>query len=406
MIERDDEKSTITSSKLSSNRGGYQDLGSHMKFTSNIADTIRNNLAKTGLCTLISYRNDDQSNIHGISAVNEHMKILWSKRGAKLSNKENIPVMCCFGAQGQGKTELCRQLVLQKSIELENVDEFICIHVSFSQFTTFNETIESEIPTPQKIVWRVMYNISNFDKYWRYNKTDLISPEDLLDLIRNNASTTIDKSRIAVLFAVDEILKIESNKIRGEILDLFATLQQNELLRSFPTFVMVTSLYHNQVTYHLRTKLGRPVHNILLPFLADQSLNEITEMIVEDLTKAITGSGKDSPEYKKFYCSRELHRTIRIAVSISGIRFRDLELILKSLYRLFVSQEMHERARTLKLSVMSLSGEYDPNKSSTELNDIKLYVDLRNSLLTPSNSLRVLKHHYFFEISFRFKYLY
>lgn len=337
----------------------------------------------TGLCDLIGYSNDN--NNHGVNSVISNMKNLWRKRG--LTNKEDFPLMCCVAAPGQGKTELCRQLCLQETVDLEDVDEIISIHVSFGQFTTYNEDNEKNTTVFHKFLWRVLYALTNNLK-WLYcsKKIPIENFHSLVSFIKENSSN-INKNRITVLFAVDEIMKLPSDDVKN-LLDSLATLQHLHLKNKIPTFVLVTSLSHHLVLHHITNVSTRPIQKILLPSIADDSFIRISDIIANDLINEITAEkGEESENYRKRIIKEgEIYRFFRIAVSMSGMRFRDLELILKSLYTKLVSQQAHANAISSRSSKLSLSGEYDPGVSCERIdpNNDKFYFSLKKAFLAPA----------------------
>ncbi|RYG91646.1 hypothetical protein EON65_59350, partial [archaeon] len=72
---------------------------------------IIENLQSGGLADILGYLSGDEAEC----LIAEHTANNWRYRG-KDATKENIVNLCTAAVQGQGKTELCRQLTLRSEI--------------------------------------------------------------------------------------------------------------------------------------------------------------------------------------------------------------------------------------------------------------------------------------------------
>lgn len=359
----------------------------------------------TGLCKLIGYQtsNDKDYGVPtGIEAVRIAVNQLWKCKGNRAIHKENVPVMCVFATQGQGKTELCRSLVLSNKLhlELEDVDTIMCIHVSFNQFSTYSQADE-EMGIEKALILRVVRTTTSCRNLPASDCEKLNSLQDLLQAIRQACCKTTDSSeanRVGILLAVDEILKVTVVEERRKLLDALASLQQDELLNSLPTFVLITSLNYQFVQTHYVTETKRYITPILLPTIMEESFENISDAIFADILMAATAG--DEMRRKKVVGQGDLRRLINVAVWQSGRNFRSLEEVIKAIFTRVVSPTSRDAALKSKSSKLAAFPEYQ-SSSLASLNDLD-NADVRRGLVealsVPANGIMAnIKKHDLYE---------
>lgn len=237
-----------------------------------------------GLSRLIGYQSESfRSNVPvGIASVKSQISDLWNCRGAQ-ATKNSVPIMSTFATAGQGKTELCIQLVIDETLhqDLPDVDDFMAIHISFNQTTTFNSRYDTS--PARAIAWRVLQAVLGKDRItkeedWR----DLQCYQDLETLVLDlrNALKKVDQpyERFGILLCIDETLKVESELCK-RMLNELGSLQQESLNRNIPTFVLFTGLHYDNLFKEFQTDSGRPLKRVTIPTMTDRSLEEISKMV-------------------------------------------------------------------------------------------------------------------------------
>eukprot|EP01031_Cornospumella_fuschlensis_P024441 gene24441-29543_t len=307
-------------------------------------DKIIENLQVGGLADILGYRNGTEAE----SLIASHTANNWGFRG-KNATKENLVNLCTAAVQGQGKTELCRQLTLCSTIFIDRnimpgLEEMVPIPISFNQFTSFSKE-ELKESLEKALIWRILYAFGNEENCYTYQH----SLRDLLRDIRYANATASSKSAmksVGIFLMVDEILKVRDADptFFKLLLDLLTGLQHRELRESYPTFVLITSLELLPVSEQVVTGSGRKLQPIPMPFLRDLDLESISATLSLQFKKVLC-TGRPVAVAAQLDRFKNLDLLIRVAVSISGRHFRSLEEALKALYKRLVSEEQHALAR-------------------------------------------------------------
>lgn len=289
-----------------------------------------------GLSRMIGYQCvDEQLFPVGIESVKVVLNDIWKHRGAG-ANKDNVAIMCTFAAAGQGKTELCLQLMLNTTLHLNltGVQQLVAIHITFGQDTSFNSELDS---TPVKsVAWRVVRSLSStqvpaqgtvdcYDNLWA-----------LVADVRDSLKGTLDTKEFGILLCVDEILKVAvaNPDLCRNLLDQLGALQQCSLTQEIPTFVMITGLFFDAVIKDFRTKFGRPLKLVALPMLASISL----ESVANTISNALVSVAKFDRSYTQVF-NAEVKRLVLWIVYVTGKSFRALEKCVDRLFQILVSAE-------------------------------------------------------------------
>lgn len=122
-------------------------------------EKIIENLSAGRLVDVLGYMNGEDS----IDLITTYTFSNWNYRGNN-AVKENLVNLCTSGVSGQGKTELCRQVVLRSNelaVQL-GLDIIVSIPITFSQFTTFS-TEEVSKSVEDAIKWRILYAFGNHE---------------------------------------------------------------------------------------------------------------------------------------------------------------------------------------------------------------------------------------------------
>jgi hypothetical protein len=285
-------------------------------------------LGVTSLCQLIRYQ---QSPTDGMNSIKNGLSTLWANR-KRTPNKENFPLLAAFAVKGQGKTELCRQLVLADDLHdnLPGVEKVVTIHVSFSQDSTYNEA-DREFGIIQGLIWRILDAFSA-DYSFATRQKENIQLADVIAVIRDECRTenSTETSKIGIFILLDEFMKVDVDSERTKLLNEICSLQQKHLQKEIPTFFFVTSLTYVPVDHIVRTDSGRHIFAIPLPVLADSSLEEIANLIHDSICKVLACSPDlQATELRAFNAKGDLRRLISVAVYVSGRHFRSLETVVK-----------------------------------------------------------------------------
>lgn len=301
---------------------------------------MKENLITGSLVDLVDYCNAKVSKRY----ISSTIKSTWNCKGVN-ATKERISIMCTAATQGQGKTELCRQLTLnhtQLSDDLPEVSKIIAIPISFNQYTTFSED-EVHEPVQRCLTWRILYAFGNklaACEAYTYNLRTLFHAIRE----RNCPSRSATKS-VGIFLLVDEILMVRDNNavFFKNVLDMLTDLQQQELREGLPTFLLITSLELLPVSKVLITGSGRRIAPIPMPFFADMDLEIVAKKIHDHILDVLrVDCQPDSLLCLERF--QNLNVLVRVAVSISGRHFRTLEDAVKSIYRRLVSREQHDKA--------------------------------------------------------------
>jgi hypothetical protein len=113
----------------------------------------------------------------------------WSFAGNG-ATKEHIDILCTAGTQGQGKTEMCKQLCKKNSTwGLKGVNTMVTIPISFNQDCTF---AKSELDKSDEfcIIWRVLRVFGISDEDFSHYPSTLV---ELMALIRTSNCPEGDK---------------------------------------------------------------------------------------------------------------------------------------------------------------------------------------------------------------------
>lgn len=312
-------------------------------------EDIVKNLSTNTLVNIIGkYYNGEET----FATIRQVLSRNWECRGNN-ATKEHIDILCTAGVQGQGKTELCKQLCQQNCTwGLKGVKTMVTIPISFNQDCTFakSELLQSDETC---IVWRILraFGICD-DDFSKYPST----LNELIRLIRrSNCSEGSRTDSVGVFLLVDEIMKVEfcDKSFFRRVLDIVTTLQQRQLRDGFPTFVLITSLKLLPVSHHLVEGSGRRVQCISLPIFCDMDLDGVTDKI-NAFFHTVLCIDKTPAERQRLVRYKNLQNLIRIVVSVSGRHFRTLELALGVVYGHLVSGKQHEMAKSMGFSDVDL----------------------------------------------------
>lgn len=333
----------------------------------------------SGMVSLIGYCEERSGSENvGRKAFAKAVINLWNKGPAKATLKENVPICCVFAARGQGKTELCQQLVcnpMMKDFE-PYFSDAICVAVTFNQYSLYSAADKKcgILKAFMKRVWAELQGPSGSNERQRQCPwSDLQQMVDDLRQTVTQQQQQQDQSKpVAVLLAVDEFLKIDVVETEDEIaarnlflspqeytqhlkdtayserkllLDSLAALQQTELCHGMPTFVLVTSLNCKFVMDTFTTASGRLVEPILLPVAGDRTQEALARLAFKDIWEVMTRESIEKPSSSSDRrLSDVLYRLIRMGIGLSGRHFRAMENVLRAIYRTVVSSEAHESA--------------------------------------------------------------
>lgn len=302
----------------------------------------------TGLCSLLQYQ---QGGDEGVNAVRKELEVLWKVRGNPILRngleKELCPVLSTFGIKGQGKTELCRQVVLDDGLigVLPEVKYLVRLHVTFNQTSTYpcggEDTLCSSIM--ESIAWRILLTLDSNFSYSRWEDYRCFRLEDIIDDIRAVVAKEkkIQTSEVGIIFMIDELMKVNDKDKIELLLNQCACIQQKDLSNSIATFFVITSLKYTPV-HELRTKSGRPVKLIPLTVMSDLALEQQVEVISSQFHNLIS---KGNPnDLKRLQGSGIIRHYVNLVVWTSGKHFRSLEFMLDFLYHSLVPSEVHEQS--------------------------------------------------------------
>jgi hypothetical protein len=313
------------------------------------------------LAEVLNYVNGEEA----VEEIKQTINLNWSFRGSK-ANKENLVVMCAVATCGQGKTEMCRQCALSCDTfvsSLNGISVIVPVPISFNQSTSFS-IAETSNPIDASIVWRALYQFGNSKK--RSEECTWTLLRLLTEIRRANCPSGKKPSSVAILFLVDEILKVheKNEEFFRELLDVLTNLQQSQIRDELPTFVLITSLELLPVSTQIVRKSGRRLHLISMPFLREADLDVMANKLYEHFRSVLCA---ERPALDALQLERinNLRNLIRVAVSVSGRHFRTIEAVMKAVYVRLVSRQQHERAANLGLT-LSLFTPSDGNLNVTE----------------------------------------
>jgi hypothetical protein len=289
---------------------------------------------KTGLLQLLGGYCRSQETFDAIDHFIEHN---WSKRGRE-ATKERLRIMCAIGARGQGKTELCRQLVEREEVRLESVTKFVTVYITFNQNCTFTDGEARTLSLESSVVWRVLWSFGMRYGYENCPRTPLSS---LLETIRKSQPGH-RAAAVGVFLVVDEILKVPE-KERKLLLSCLTGLQQRQLSMNKPTFILLTSLEVFPLKRELVTGCGQVLGGIPLPILMDGDLRELGTRVSEFIM-SILGLVYTGDDMLKIKGLGHVEMLIRVASTVAGRHFRTLERVIQSLYGRLIPREAHIRA--------------------------------------------------------------
>jgi len=312
-------------------------------------EEIISNLSSHTLVDIIGQYFNGEDSFYMISQI---LYSNWSYRGNS-ATKEHLEVACTAGTQGQGKTELCKQLCLKNSTwNLIGVRKMVTIPISFNQDCTFANS-ELDIAVDFCIVWRILraFGISDDDFSMYPSKL-----EDLISFIRKcNCAEGEDPKSVGVFLLFDEMLKVETcdTKYFQRLLDVITTLQQRHLRNMFPTFVFITSLQLLPVSKYLVEGSGRRVRCVPLPIFCQIDLEVVASKLYSFFCTVLC-IGKTTEQIEQLIRFKNLENLIRIVVSVSGRHFRTLELAMGVVYGHLITKEQHELALTTGVQEVGL----------------------------------------------------
>jgi len=273
---------------------------------------------------------------------------LWARRGLVMKNKEECSIFATFGAGGQGKTELCRELVrhlpsaLQKSCD--TILACVCILISFNQETVWTSQENSD--PSFKPIWKRFCMEMNIDMDNSWQPTSM---ENMIDFFREAAANAynVELRQTCVCLLLDEIINVFENN-RREILNHLSAIQQSGLIHSFPTFFLTTSLKVEPVHQILTTESKRPLIPIPLPILEETKTREyVTNQIVDAIFSFWDGVLLASEE-KKIRGKGDLRRLVQRSVYHVGNHFRALEEFIKAAFQNLVPSSFSRSSKYVK----------------------------------------------------------
>ena len=268
---------------------------------------------------------------------------LWQNRRFMLQ-KEYCPLSVVFGVEGQGKTELCKQLVIHLPQIINQHKHFnslikgsACFYLSFGQKTTWgiNEVDNNE--NIKKVIWWRFLDMFDIEY-----STDNWEPMDLFQFLHffRKVTAKVNKcgmKETAICLLLDEIANVDLEP-RKKILEYLPSIQQNHLCHNKATFFLITSLEAKYVADNLIVELNRPLSSISLPIIEDNNKKNVAkciydkillcwnEYLTEKAMKDIRGSGS------------LLHLILFLVYHVSD-HFRSLEVVLKKMIELFVPEQ-------------------------------------------------------------------
>lgn len=302
----------------------------------------------TGLSRLIGYQTTEvhettegnyAEGYFGVQSVKMHMREIWRNRGQN-TTKNTVPLMSTFATAGQGKTELCMQLVLDQSLheQLEGVDEVVSIHITFNQSTSFDKTLDRNPITA--IAWRVVRELTH-DIRSTGNREEVSCYTSLNDLIADIRSglTPLKQSdkTLGILLCIDETLKIATadSGVCQEMLTHLGSLQQSSLELGLPTFVLFTGLYYANVIENFQTDSGRPLKLVTLPIMSSTTLQNLANRISSQIIDIALFD--ESFKARQFEMSAIVKRLVLWMCFMTGRHFRALEEAVKRIVSVVLS---------------------------------------------------------------------
>eukprot|EP00047_Mylnosiga_fluctuans_P022012 m.112060 g.112060 ORF g.112060 m.112060 type:complete len:767 (-) comp9104_c0_seq1:130-2430(-) len=307
--------------------------------------------ASTLLCDIIGIQGN------AVQAVQRGFAELWARCGrpGMMMNKENCPNFATFGAGGQGKTELCRDVVKLLPGQLQSfpgVTACVCLHISFGQMTTWESSdqraMANSYGSAALPIWRrCLINLalaSSLDDAMCITW----APRSVSELTAffqsaGAAAFGVPESSVMVCVLLDEIMKVSSSE-RSCLLNEIATVQQESLLQKLPTFFLITSLEAAPIVDVLVTASKRPVTSIPLPVLEDLDREAVVDRLLDTILALWREADLSPAEQLQIRGAGMLRRLIQGCVHQTGNHFRALEDVVRSLITKFVPAQFNEDA--------------------------------------------------------------
>lgn len=309
----------------------------------------------SGLCRLIGYQTDNENDT-GINSVKESIKDNWDNRGSLCTNKDNVPLLATFATSGQGKTELCMQLVKDEKLHegLDGIRELLAIHISFNQITCYDPDIDtSPVNSIASRVIQALIGLQTSSKYSFALFSHYNTLFELFDDVREglrNPDFPIYDNEFGILLCVDETLKIPPPELK-KFLNALGELQQKSLSVSIPTFALFTGLHFGKIFRDFRTESGRSLALVPLCMISSHSMVSIESRIYEDLINMLRLCNNSDEHFMSY----ELRRIVKWMALMIGHNFRALEFSLKRLYSILFSGEMINKYKALNVNLESRS---------------------------------------------------
>ncbi len=316
----------------------------------------------TGLCQLINYQQSDCSEDGvptGVFSVRTELANIWDNRGQTRANKESVSIMATMAISGQGKTELCQQLAKSHDLHknLPDIDYLRSFHVTFNQSTSYSSKEASSMSIEQSLCWRLAFSAIGSNAGLSKSELSQYSLRDLIDDLRDCLREVEKAANPGLLISIDEFLKISPIESQKLLLDAVSSEQLERLENEVPVFFLITCLRYSESMYQFRTESGRPVKLVNLPTLSDFGLKGITDLIYRDILEAATA---DDISYKAEVDGRgDLFRLIGTAVWLTGRHFRSLEIVLRRIFSMCVTDAARKESIKLGNSVLAKNSYFE-----------------------------------------------
>lgn len=251
-------------------------------------------------------------------------------------NKEHAAVFCTYGAGGQGKTELCRQLVLNQS-----ANEFV-IMVTYNQTTRthYNDNDPIDKHSLRGLWRRLMMQLGA-------SAEDIPAPPSLLEFF--SAVRTALGEKLRIILCVDEVMKITDDHVRRNLLDELAAAAQLEMVEGRHTHVLVTTVRGLPVFRQLVTESRRRLRPVQLTILSTRDREKVARRFAEEALEMVT----DENRRKAF--AKNLHWAVKCAVFLCGNHMRALEEVRNQAHTIMQQCEAQSTRKPSDIGVAAMA---------------------------------------------------
>lgn len=353
------------------------------------------NRTKDGIAALCNILGYQQGEAEGINALRSALKQIWGRRSLAWE-KHWCPTIAIFGTKGQGKTEFCRQAVLNCASffpVLPGVKYMIGLHVTFNQPCAYPMVDEDKNLTIfESVIWRILFSIDDqFVNPSSWNDLKCTSLETVFREMRSSVAQKLSilPNEIAILLLMDEVLQFSAvNESRLDLLlNQSASLQQREISQGKPTFFAITSQQYWPMQ-NLRIKSGRSVTLIPLTVMSDDNLRDQSLKIANQFHTIL--SMGDPNNMKLLNSEKIVQYYVNLVVWTAGKHFRSLEMMIFQLYRFIVSQHAHSWAVSTTQNI-AMAKYLDPwFQQQSDLKSAPSLLDLLTDLKAPKTRKEVI----------------